>query len=46
MRWFMRAKQGYQDAGSSPELGQMFYTQELDPDVKKILHPYILENMV
>ena len=33
MRWFMRAKQGYQDAGVNASLGEMIYAQELDPDV-------------
>lgn len=40
VRWFMRAKQGYQDAGANPNLGEMFYMKELDPDVKMILHRY------
>ena len=46
MRWFMRAKQGYQDAGASATLGQMIYAQELDPDVKMLLAPYRLHNAV
>lgn len=25
MRWYMRSKQGYQDAGANPEVGQMVY---------------------
>jgi hypothetical protein len=44
MRWFMRAKQGYQDAGAIVELGQMMYVKELDPDVQKILHRWMIEN--
>ena len=46
MRWFMRSKQGYQDAGASERLGQMLYVQELDPDVKRILIPYKIGNLV
>lgn len=44
MRWFMRAKQGYQDAGAIVELGQMTYVKELDPDVQKILSKWVIEN--
>jgi hypothetical protein len=46
VRWFMRAKQGYQDAGAGPAVGQMTYVQELDPDVKILLQPYQIGNMV
>ena len=46
MRWFMRAKQGYQDAGVNASLGEMIYAQELDPDVKMLLAPYRLHNAV
>ena len=46
MRWFMRAKQGYQDAGVNANLGEMIYAQELDPDVKMLLAPYRLHNAV
>lgn len=46
MRWFMRAKQGWQDAGINPALGQMIYLQQLDPDVREILQHYRLGNMV
>ena len=45
-RWFMRAKQGYQDASANAAMGSMIYAQELDPDVKEILKHYRLENMV
>ena len=45
-RWFMRAKQGYQDAGANPALGQMTYVQQLDPDIREILRPYQIGNMV
>lgn len=46
MRWFMRAKQGYQDSSASAELGQMLYTQQLDPDVREILRHYQAVNLV
>jgi hypothetical protein len=44
MRWYMRAKQAYQDTSASERLGQMLYTQELDPDVKRLLIPYKVHN--
>jgi hypothetical protein len=46
MRWFMRSKQSYQDTSASERLGQMLYTQELDPDVLRILRPYKIFNAV
>lgn len=46
VRWFMRAKQGYQDGGANPTLGEMVYVTELDPDVKTLLTPYKIFNMV
>jgi hypothetical protein len=46
MRWFMRSKQSYQDTSASERLGQMLYTQSLDPDVKRILQPYKVGNAV
>jgi len=33
MRYFKRAQQAYQDTGAIVELGQLTYTQKLDPDV-------------
>ena len=45
-RWFMRAKQGYQDASANVATGGTIFAQELDPDVKEILKHYRLENMV
>ena len=45
-RWFMRAKQGWQDTSASERLGQMLYTQSLDPDVKRLLEPFKIGNMV
>ena len=46
MRWFMRSKQAYQDTSASVQLGQMLYTQSLDPDVKRLLDPYKLHRLV
>ena len=46
LRWFMRAKQGYQDASASVALGEMVYVKSLDPDVKALLAPYQIGNMV
>jgi hypothetical protein len=43
-RWFMRAKGGFEDAQASAAVGQMFYTKELDPDVKLLLQPYRVGN--
>jgi len=39
IRWFMRAKQGYQDAGANVEIGSMTFKGklELDPDIKALL---------
>lgn len=45
-RWYMRAKQAWQDAGASVDLGQMIYVQQLDPDVKNLLAPYQIGNIV
>lgn len=42
MRWLMRSKQGYQDAGASPEVGQLTYVKRLDPDVKELLWPFMI----
>jgi hypothetical protein len=45
VRWFMRAKGGYQDVTGTDETGQLFYkgTAKLDGDVKLLLHPLKLE---
>ncbi len=45
VRWFMRAKQGYQDSGGTVEIGEMKFSKkiELDPDVKQLLKPLKLE---
>lgn len=45
IRYFMRAKNAYQDAGANPSLGQMVYVQELDPDIKILLGKYIMGNL-
>ena len=46
VRWFARAKQMWQDASASAQMGELIYAQELDPDVKRLLMPYKIENMV
>jgi len=45
VRWFMRAKQGYQDTGAQAEIGGLTFKGklELDPDVKALLYPMKLE---
>ena len=45
IRWFMRAKQGYQDSGANVSIGGMTFKGklELDPDVKALLWPLKLE---
>lgn len=46
MRWYMRAKQAYQDGSANAEIGQMIYVQQLDPDIREILRPYQIGNLV
>jgi hypothetical protein len=46
MRWFMRAKQSWQDTSVNAAMGELLYTQSLDPDVKEILKPYKTFNAV
>lgn len=36
-RWFKRGQQAFQDTGAVQELGQLRYTQKLDPDVAALL---------
>lgn len=45
VRWFMRAKQGWQDEGGNDETLKVKYKgmTELDPDVKLMLWPFKLE---
>lgn len=45
LRYFMRAKSAFQDAGANPAMGQLFYVRELDPDVKTLLHKYVMEKL-
>lgn len=40
MRSLMRAKQAYQDASANPDLGQMFFVQDIDPEAAVLLRPY------
>lgn len=37
VRWFKRNQQSWADTGAIVELGQLRYTQKLDPDVEQIL---------
>jgi len=46
VRFFMRSKQGYQDAAANPSMGEMYYMKELDPDVKILLQRYKTHNVV
>jgi hypothetical protein len=39
-------KQGFQDGGANPMTGEVIYVQSLDPDVKTLLTPYKIGNMV
>jgi hypothetical protein len=45
IRWFMRAKQGYQDSGANVTVGGLTFKGqlELDPDIKALLYPLKLE---
>jgi hypothetical protein len=45
VRWFMRAKQGWQDIGGNENIGEKRYkgATELDGDVKAMLYPFKLE---
>ncbi len=45
LRHMQRAKSAYADAGANPEIGQLFYVQELDPDIKTLLKKYVMENL-
>jgi hypothetical protein len=36
-RWYKRALSSFGDTLASPEMGQMFYTKPLDPDVRTLL---------
>lgn len=41
VRWFKRGQQAFQDGAAVPELSQMVYVKQLDPDVKAILSYYL-----
>lgn len=45
VRWFMRAKGGWQDAGGNENMGTLRYkgAAELDGDIRAMLHPFVLE---
>ena len=36
-RWYKRAQQAWQDAAANPELGELVYVKDLDPDVARAL---------
>ena len=44
-RWYMRAKQAWQDGGANVEIGKMTFVKQLDPDIKQILNPWKLGGM-
>lgn len=46
VRWFKRAQQGFQDTGALIDLGQLTYTQRLDPDVVTLLYDAGLKRAV
>lgn len=37
VRWFKRAQSAFGDVSAAPELGQLQYLQELDPDIKAMM---------
>jgi hypothetical protein len=45
VRWFMRAKQGYQDTGANLNIGGLSFSKslELDPDIRQLLWSIKLE---
>ena len=45
IREFQRAKNAFADAGANPVIGQMFYVREVDPDVKRLLAKFVVENL-
>ena len=45
VRWYMKAKQAWQDGSANPDLGMMVYAKRLDPDIKEMLWPFMLDNV-
>lgn len=45
MRMLERGFQGFGDARSTPEMGQMFYLKSIDPEAKALLDPYVNERV-
>lgn len=44
IRWFMQAKQAYQDTGTTVEAGGLVFNKgELDKDILQMLRPFMLE---
>lgn len=46
VRWYMRAKQAYQDRNATSELGQYVYGKGLDPDIAELIKARQIGNMV
>jgi hypothetical protein len=46
LRWYMRAKQGYQDVSANADLGQTELKYALDPDIVALLAHYKSRNIV
>ena len=46
IRWYMKAKQAWQDGSANPEMGMMVYAKRLDPDIKEMLWPFVLDNLL
>lgn len=41
-RWWKRGQSAWGDSVGSPELGQIMYRQQLDPDIRQLLKAYII----
>ena len=44
IRWYMRDKQAWQDAGANVEIGAMQYVRAIDPEIKRMLWKFMLDN--
>lgn len=40
VRHFMRSLQGFGDARATPEIGELFFIKQLDPEVRAMIDPY------
>lgn len=45
-RWYMRAKQAYQDRNATAELGQYVYGKGLDPDIQELIKNRQIGNLI